>query len=148
MCIRDSIGNNNHDKFLIFLIRVIFGEQIENKKSTFNMKNQYSQGIKRFRNFVENHLKAAEELTKKIQLNTSNNTNQSEIKVINNRLGHLLFPPERAIKFNSILNLSKETKKLKRSKTKKNVNLIFNKKPKNNIAVSYTHLTLPTICSV
>jgi hypothetical protein len=135
----EMLGKRNQDKFLIFLVRVIFGEHYEFRMSYETYKNSYFSAKERFRIFVANHLKAAEELTKSQKIHNLND-DKSEIKIINNRLGNLLFPPERAIKFNSILNTSNLTQISRKSKNlniPKTARLIRNSKnPKHNLPIS------------
>lgn len=110
-----TVGRYHHDKFLTFLTRVIFGEHLESSISCNKVSPIYFQVKERFRIFVHSHLKAAEELT---QTQKRKSSDGNKMQIINNRLGNLLFPPERAIKFNSILNDSNLTDTPKRSGNK------------------------------
>jgi hypothetical protein len=103
--IMEFIEKTEDDQFMIFLIRVIFGEQIERKICFKKIKNEFREDTYHFKEFVKSHLKAAEKLTKHVNYENKK-SNDSEIKVINNRLGNVLFPPERVIRFNSILGKS------------------------------------------
>lgn len=103
--ILEFVEKREGDKFLVFLIRVIFGEQIESQISFEKIQSEFRPEIYKFKDFVRGHLAAAEKLTKK-KNNENKNPNEKHMKPINNRLGNVLFPPERAIKFKSILSPS------------------------------------------
>lgn len=102
-----AIGDCDFSNFLLFLVRVIFGEHIEKKIQLGNLAARFRAEALSFRDYVQQHLKAAEELVA-----PKKGVSKAPAKkkaIINNRLGNLLFPPERVLKFNSILNGSNQT---------------------------------------
>lgn len=102
-----SIDETKFNNFILFLVRVIFGEHIDKKIKLDQVSGRFRVKAIEFKDFVQKHLRAAEELISRGKSPLKKAGRHK--KVINNRLGNLLFPPERAIKFDSILNDSKKT---------------------------------------
>jgi hypothetical protein len=90
-------------KFGNFLIGILFGDKKKKVYETKGLSEMYLEKKEQLLLIVNEHLKAAEELSKQEAISKNNISNSQNDESVNKRLGSYLYPPERAKKFETIL---------------------------------------------
>jgi hypothetical protein len=110
-------------KFGKFLIGILFGDKKKQEYERVGLSEEHLERKQELKTIINKHLKAAEKLSmdEALESITEKSNKIKPKKSVNRRLGTILYPPERALKFETILK--EESSQLKNLEELENQNI-------------------------